>query len=70
MISGVGVSECLLLLWAALLALSLISAILLSCAEGASPSSKARAASADDSGFYSAGCAAGCGAACGGACGA
>lgn len=59
------VSDCLLLLWAALLALSLISAILLSCAEGASSSSKDRAASADDSGFYGTGCAAGCGTTCG-----
>ncbi|KAE8716180.1 hypothetical protein F3Y22_tig00110156pilonHSYRG00525 [Hibiscus syriacus] len=50
-----------LMLWAALVALSLVTAILLSCAGGAS---KDKASATHDT--YGSACAAGCGAGCGG----
>ncbi|PNT09599.1 hypothetical protein POPTR_012G054000v4 [Populus trichocarpa] len=61
--SGGGVhGSCLVLLWAVLLTLCLLSAIVFSCAEGVSKDKTSEA----DSTLYGGGCAAGCGAACGG----
>ncbi|XWS60918.1 hypothetical protein CRYUN_Cryun07bG0079800 [Craigia yunnanensis] len=61
---GIGVAF--LVFWAALLTLSLISAIILSCADGV-PKDKT---TSGDTNFYGGGCAAGCGGAgCGAACG-
>ena len=48
-----------LVLWLALVALSLISAVIFSCADGASKDKTS-------DGVYGAGCSAGCGAGCGG----
>ncbi|KAJ6888340.1 hypothetical protein NC652_029404 [Populus alba x Populus x berolinensis] len=61
--SGGGVDgSCLVLLWAVLLTLCLLSAIVFSCAEGVSKDKTSEA----DSTLYGGGCGAGCGAACGG----
>ncbi|KAG6752907.1 hypothetical protein POTOM_042948 [Populus tomentosa] len=61
--SGGGVDgSCLVLLWAVLLTLCLLSAIVVSCAEGVSKDKT----SENDSTLYGGGCGAGCGAACGG----
>lgn len=49
-----------LVLWLALVALSLISAVIFSCADGASKDKTS------DTGVYGAGCTAECGAGCGG----
>lgn len=54
-----GLGTLILFLWVALVSLSLISVIMLSCADGASKDKT----STDT---YGTGCAAGCGAACGG----
>ncbi|KAK9021706.1 hypothetical protein V6N11_011681 [Hibiscus sabdariffa] len=56
-----GFSGGFLMLWAALVALSLVTAILFSCAGGASKDKP--------SDTYGSTCAAGCGAGCGGGCG-
>ncbi|OAY31368.1 hypothetical protein MANES_14G106800v8 [Manihot esculenta] len=57
-----GGGEALLLCWAALITLSILTAIVFSCAGGASKDK----ASATHTDTYGATCAAGCGAACGG----
>ena len=49
-----------LVFWAALLIVSLISAIIFSCADGVSKDKT----TSGDTDFYGGGCAAGCGAAC------
>ncbi|KAJ6387273.1 hypothetical protein OIU78_017063 [Salix suchowensis] len=54
--------SCLVLLWAVLLTLCLLSAIIFSCADGLSKGKTSEA----DSTLYGGGCAAACGAACGG----
>ncbi|KAK8636670.1 hypothetical protein V6N13_124411 [Hibiscus sabdariffa] len=56
-----GATSAFLVLWAALVALSLITAIVFSCAGGAS---KDKASTTHDT--YGSACAAGCGAGCGG----
>ncbi|KAJ9676936.1 hypothetical protein PVL29_022100 [Vitis rotundifolia] len=56
-----GLGGACLVFWLALVALSLISAVIFSCADGASKDK----ASASDTGVYGAGCTAECGAACG-----
>ncbi|XP_021292422.1 uncharacterized protein LOC110422733 [Herrania umbratica] len=61
-----GIGGACLLFWAALLTLSLISAIIFSCADGVSKDKS----SSGDTNFYGGGCAADCGGAgCGAACG-
>ncbi|XVF09545.1 hypothetical protein REPUB_Repub07fG0103400 [Reevesia pubescens] len=68
---GGGIGGAFLVFWAALLTLSLISAIIFSCADGVSKNKT----TSGDTNFYGGGCAAGCGAAgcgaagCGAACG-
>lgn len=62
-----GLARACVFILAALLSLSLLSAIIFACAEGAS---KEKTSSADNSNFYGAGCTAGCSAGCGAGCGA
>ena len=62
-----GIGGVFLVFWAALLIVSLISAIIFSCADGVSKDKT----TSGDTDFYGGGCAAGCGGAgCGAACGA
>ncbi|KAL5748856.1 hypothetical protein ACOSP7_025899 [Xanthoceras sorbifolium] len=65
-VNGDGFGGVCVVLWVALLTLSLLSTIIFSCTGGVS---KERTSSAD-SNSYGGGCAAGCGAGCGGGCGA
>ncbi|KAK3225271.1 hypothetical protein Dsin_005133 [Dipteronia sinensis] len=66
-VNGDGFGGVCVVLWIALLTLSLISTIIFSCAGGAS---KDKTSSADSNTYYGGGCGAGCGAGCGGGCGA
>ncbi|CAK7349685.1 unnamed protein product [Dovyalis caffra] len=59
---GIDGSCLVVLLWAVLLTLSLLSALIFSCADGVSKDKSSEV----DSTVYGGGCAAGCGAACGG----
>ncbi|MBA0739593.1 hypothetical protein Gogos_012849 [Gossypium gossypioides] len=66
-VDGGGIGGLFLVLWAAFLTLSSISAILFSCADGVSKEKT----DSGDTNFYGGGCTAGCGGAgCGAACGA
>lgn len=65
--AGSSIGGVFLIFWAALLTVSLISAIIFSCADGVS---KEKASTSGDTNTYGGGCAAGCGGAgCGAACG-
>ncbi|XP_015578269.3 uncharacterized protein LOC107261705 [Ricinus communis] len=63
--SAGGLGKVCLVLWLALVTLSLLSAIIFSCAEGVSNKDDDKSPEVDAT-LYGGGCAAGCGAACGG----
>ena len=60
--NGESLSSAIFIIWGALVMISLITAVIFACADGASKDK----ASATNNDAYGAACAAGCGAACGG----